>query len=666
MQISVVISSYNRPELLKKAVISAYYHQPLSPFEVILIDNGSEYDIREVLRDEILKYKSLRITSLKENVPFIGDVYNKALGIVRGDSVIFLSDDCELVPGSLKLLADNIGNGSFVTGLVNTLLYPSRATLTNLFGSRKWNRGRAERYSLMHLSATLIKTDVFNSLGGFDPRMRKGFTLDFFNRMFSVEHNKVYKIVPALISRVLVGTPDSLTAGGREPVLSVLDLYPMKNYWEDRKSFSIVSDDQDFINLFNSRDNAFRQPWVGTTKQQDADVVMSWAYTEELASNINSAKLYYLDYFGLEESKMAELCDGYVTQFPIEKIKPTFVLRPTLTVNTMDWVDRHYPKTPKPDGLRILCMNIDENNLDFLYVLLDHVCLEFNKVTLIYKENREATFLLREIPKLRKEIIKSESYTSLKDTRPTVILGLAPDENDYVQSHKDFTLSGILQVPLVSTINKGFDGMLREDVDYYNAVSIQDFIRYFKVALLSDGVGREARVTLNTHYREDTVYNTFIYYLNNIYNAKVRTQEDGFSTTQKVAQLRHNTSIPLGTGYFTQKISKGVVFSNTLDIDLFIKVLSNIEADIEVSIFNDLGVIKGTQTIPSYKIKNGMNTFSFGVACIGDLITSFSLRSTLPFCALQAVDSVQYEGYLRIGDKPSKSSLKFIVRDTVY
>lgn len=667
MKISVIIVTHNRPELMRKALLSAYKEQDLSPFEVILVDNGSSYDVREVLREEIFRYTSLKIISLPKNNPCIGNLYNKALGIIRGDSVIFLSDDCELVPGSLKILADRLGKSKIVTGRVHTLDYRRKATLPNVFNSRKWIYGKKEKINLTHLSSSLISRDYFEKRGGFDPLLKRDYSIDFFNRMFSNKDSFPYLIVPAMISKVLVGTPDNLVSTYKRETPIKRDSYPMKGYWSERKSFATVSDDQDFINLFNSRDNALNQPWVGTTKRQDASVVLSWAYTSELSGNEGSQKLYYLDYHGLEESQMADICDGYVSQFPLSKDKPSYILRPTIPLNTLRRIDRHYANKPSEKGLRILCLDINENNLDFLYVLLDHVCQKFKKVTLIHREDKEVTYLLRELPHLRRELIKYVDYSSLKDTRPTVILGLSPDENDYVQSHKDFMLSGVLRVPLVSTPNKGFDNLLRDSIDYYEAVGVNDFIRCFQQAVISDKVGQEARVTLNTHYREDTVYNSFIYYLNEIMeNRKLIPAMTPSLTEIKVSQKKRDCSAPIGVTPLVQNISHGIDYANTLEVDIYLKVSANVETQLVVAIFNSEGKHLEECAIPSYKIKNGVNTFSFIESSQGELLSYFSISSPVPFCEVSVSNCVRAEGYLEINGKPTRSCLEFTVRDSVY
>ncbi|MCL0068306.1 glycosyltransferase [Thermodesulfovibrionales bacterium] len=59
MNISIIISTYNRPDYLKKT-IEGYLHQNRWPDEIIIADDGSTNDTAEMIK-EIQKNSKIRI-----------------------------------------------------------------------------------------------------------------------------------------------------------------------------------------------------------------------------------------------------------------------------------------------------------------------------------------------------------------------------------------------------------------------------------------------------------------------------------------------------------------------------------------------------------------------------------------------------------------------------
>ncbi len=94
MKVSVIVTTYNRPDALKK-VINALYSQTLQPDEILVADDGSGPETREVLS----KFQHHREPALchvrQEDQGFrLSMIRNKAVLKSKGEYLILLDGDC--------------------------------------------------------------------------------------------------------------------------------------------------------------------------------------------------------------------------------------------------------------------------------------------------------------------------------------------------------------------------------------------------------------------------------------------------------------------------------------------------------------------------------------------------------------------------------------------
>ncbi len=103
--VSVVVNNYNYGRFLAQAIDSALC-QTYSPIEVLVVDDGSTDDSREV----IASYGDRVVAVLKKNGGQ-ASAFNAAIAASRGDVLIFLDADDVLLPTAVELAMERFGPG---------------------------------------------------------------------------------------------------------------------------------------------------------------------------------------------------------------------------------------------------------------------------------------------------------------------------------------------------------------------------------------------------------------------------------------------------------------------------------------------------------------------------------------------------------------------------
>jgi glycosyltransferase involved in cell wall biosynthesis len=97
-RISVIITTFNRPVLLREAVEGVLAQQCNADLEIIVIDDGSASDTESAIRPHRHKIRYVR----QENVG-LSAARNHALRLVTGDVIAFLDDDDVWLPFKTEL-----------------------------------------------------------------------------------------------------------------------------------------------------------------------------------------------------------------------------------------------------------------------------------------------------------------------------------------------------------------------------------------------------------------------------------------------------------------------------------------------------------------------------------------------------------------------------------
>ena len=166
VRLSVIIPAYNEEKYLEKALMSIR-RQTLKDFEIIVKDGGSDDRTVEIARKYADKVVSERDVS-------IADARNQGAKYAEGDILVFVDADTELPPDTLERLARLVDEEG-VVGVSCRKMPKSKSILDRIlyefvnistFISALVGIGGA------HGNCMLIRKDVFERIGGFNPKIK--------------------------------------------------------------------------------------------------------------------------------------------------------------------------------------------------------------------------------------------------------------------------------------------------------------------------------------------------------------------------------------------------------------------------------------------------------------------------------------------------------------
>src|SRR2546427_4547602 len=108
-RLSVVLPNYNHGAYLP-AALTGLLQQSSPPFEIIVIDDASADNSKQIIEEFARKSPSIRVFHHERNQGAVAGM-NHGLELARGEYVFFTASDDEVVPGlfekSLRLLAQH-------------------------------------------------------------------------------------------------------------------------------------------------------------------------------------------------------------------------------------------------------------------------------------------------------------------------------------------------------------------------------------------------------------------------------------------------------------------------------------------------------------------------------------------------------------------------------
>jgi len=663
-EISIILLTYNRPEGLKKAVESIYA-QTFKKFELIILDNGNTLDYPNIIMDYLNSKHNLRYIKFDENEECLGKRLNQGLSVSNGKYISFLMDDDVWYPTSLKNLYAGIVKGlDFVYGQVQSIDSVTGKITPNSYATIDWKKGIIKKANSIHITSVLIKKNLFNKIGGFHEGMRRSYDLDMWNRIF--DKSKCLRL-NKIISQISVNNMSSITGKLRSDISQTVAPwnYPLIGYWAKRKSVSFLGDERKFIQQINDR----HLPWVATHDDLKADASVSWALTTELKT-YQGDNYYYIDHPSIVQDEMLDLCDGVITQFPYETLKPHCFLRPSVSLAEILATDKIFYVYQK--NLRILCPKITEDNVDFIYILMDYVADRYSGIFFYFFPNSEIRKLLDSIPNLIPTELQEDSYQHFKQHGVDVVLHVNGDSNSYVDAYKAFLISSVIRAPLVTSPNIAFDSILENGVDIYTVDQLQSFVQSIDKAKdieIREKMILNMRKKTYLYFLDQVILDKFIIFLNENHketdcNLSIAQLSADLSYETSVEQLDANSKVLLHSG---ENITQTFIpkLSSFDGIQFFGNCLNNYAGNIGFLLKRGNDIIF-QKIIPNHNLKNGLNTVSFDkVTEFSGQAFSFTFYADTPSFELEYNNSIMSAGLYYSNGIPKKACLKFrVIRKT--
>ena len=166
MKISVIIPTYNRRHTLERAIDSVL-SQTFEPFEMIIVDDGSEDGTRDWIKET---YPSIKYIYQSNNG--VSSARNKGIRSSRGSWIALLDSDDEWMPEKLEeqFISINENPGSLFCH-TNEIWIRNGVRVNQMKKHKKYG-GDIFKYCLdmcrISPSSSLIKKEVFEDVGLFD------------------------------------------------------------------------------------------------------------------------------------------------------------------------------------------------------------------------------------------------------------------------------------------------------------------------------------------------------------------------------------------------------------------------------------------------------------------------------------------------------------------
>lgn len=168
-KISVITSTYNRKKELKRA-ISSVVAQSFADWELIVVDDCSDYDVGKLVGK--FSDPRIRLIAMPENSGHDGKPKNVGIKEAKGEYVAFLDDDDEYRPDALKILlryAEETGR-SVIYG--DYLMHGRNGGLSPGW-SVEFSISRLMRQNFISMCTVLMRADAVRAIGGFDEKVPK-------------------------------------------------------------------------------------------------------------------------------------------------------------------------------------------------------------------------------------------------------------------------------------------------------------------------------------------------------------------------------------------------------------------------------------------------------------------------------------------------------------
>ncbi len=195
MKISVIIPTFNRKKTLGRAIQSVL-NQSLSPFEILIIDDGSNDGTEEWVKENFQNIKYIY-----QNNHGVSSARNIGIENAYGDWVAFLDSDDEWLPNKLDKQVKAIDSNPKMKFFHTNEIWIRNGVRVNQMKKHKKYGGYIFEKCLdicrISPSSVLIKKEVFDNIGNFDESLRVCEDYDLWLRITS-KYSVVFLDIPLI------------------------------------------------------------------------------------------------------------------------------------------------------------------------------------------------------------------------------------------------------------------------------------------------------------------------------------------------------------------------------------------------------------------------------------------------------------------------------------
>jgi GT2 family glycosyltransferase len=193
MKVSIILVNYNSSALLRQCLKSIYEQTKEISFEIIVVDNASSDNSRQIVRSE---FSRVQLIESAQNLGFSRG-NNLGARLAKGTYLLFLNTDTSLFENSIKVLADFLDEHPDIGAIGPKILFEDRCfqlssgRLPNLFREfadkivhslvRKWRKIMCPLLERWHNTTKavgwltgaclMVRQKAFSQVNGFDENL---------------------------------------------------------------------------------------------------------------------------------------------------------------------------------------------------------------------------------------------------------------------------------------------------------------------------------------------------------------------------------------------------------------------------------------------------------------------------------------------------------------
>ena len=197
MRVSVIIPTYNRAQLLPRAVASLLA-QDWRPLEIVIIDDGSDDETPEVIRrlNAQAADANVEFLSIRQSNEGDASARNKGLHAASGDWIGFLDDDDVRREGTITAQLKVVASAQACCGLVQQGVRTKPASAERLLSDdcgAAFLRGEQSAA----ITSLLVRREVVDAVGDFDQTLPIGSDMEWISR---VAHHADFATLPNVVA----------------------------------------------------------------------------------------------------------------------------------------------------------------------------------------------------------------------------------------------------------------------------------------------------------------------------------------------------------------------------------------------------------------------------------------------------------------------------------